>query len=143
MSVKFDHSEPNIAVAMGIDEHRSDVLDAIIFYTLIDQQMMAESLFDNLEEAPLNLTTKTGLLETLFESSKNEAERIYMSLEYSKIDQYMQNKARGFREFMASLHMLYQGTDGNKDKFISKFLSVKANAKAAYEAGKYNEEDED
>ena len=143
MSVKFDHTMGNMGLAMGINDERTDELDALVLFTIIDRTMMVESLFDDEDDAPLNLRTKTGLLETVFESSNNEAERIYLTFEYSKLDQHMEHNHRGFKDFLRGLTLLYKGADGDKEKFIEKFINYKNEAKKAYEAGEFGQRDDD
>lgn len=142
MSVKFDHTMENMGLALGISDERADELDGTIFFTMIDQTKMVESLFDDPDDAPLNLVTKTGLMETLFEHSKNEAERIYLTFEYSKVDQHMEHNAKGIKNFLAGLHLLYQGVDGNKQKFVEKFIDYKCRAKKAHESGMIDGDDD-
>lgn len=143
MSVKFNHEAGNMGLAMGIDDHRTDELDALVLFTMIDQTMMVESLFDDEDDAPFNLRTKTGLMEALFEDSNNEAERLYLVFEYSKLDQHMTHNHAGFKDFMRGLTLLYKGADGDKEKFIEKFINYKNEAKKAYEAGEFGQRDDD
>ena len=139
MSVKFDHSQGNLGLALGIDDERTDELDALIIFNIIDQTVMVDNLFDDPEDAPLNLTTKTGLMESVFESTTNETERIYVAFEYSKMDQHMMHNVRGFKDFMRGLHLLYQGADGDQDKFVQKFIRYKNEAKRAHESGELDD----
>lgn len=142
MSIKFDHTQSSINLALGIDDERSNELDALIFFKLIDQRVMAESLFDDPKDAPVNMRSKTGLLESVFESTKNECERIYVTFEYSKVEQNMDHNVKGIRGFMGGLHMLYQGADGDQDKFIHKFISYIAQAKKAHSEECGDDEDD-
>jgi len=52
MAIKFDHSQDSLHLAIGIDDERSDELDAIVFFSIIDQSVLTESLFDNPDDAP-------------------------------------------------------------------------------------------
>jgi hypothetical protein len=142
MSVKFDHTQESLHLALGIDDERSDALDAIMFFCIIDQNILRDSLFDDPDEAPMNMRTKTGILEKAFDEAKNEPERIYLSMEYGKIDTDLDNDNNGIRTFMKGLLMMYEGVDGNLHKFISKFISYKNKAKKAFE-NSCDEDDDD
>ena len=143
MSVKFDHTQDSLNLAIGIDDERSDELDAIVFFSIIDQAFLAESLFDNPDDAPVNMRTKTGMMERMFEQGSTEAERIYLAMQFGKIDRDMDFKSSGVHKFLSGLAMIYEGVDGDHDKFIKKFIKFKNEAKAKYESSLSDEEDDD
>lgn len=131
MSIEFDHTKGTFHGALGISDHRSDEIDATIFFTIIDQRMLAENLFDDIDDAPANMKAKTGILEKVFDITKNEQERIYATLQYSAIDNDMENNVKGIREFIKGLFLLYTGVDGNYSKFVKKFIGYKSKIAAS------------
>jgi len=135
MAIKFDHSQDSLHLAIGIDDERSDELDAIVFFSIIDQSVLTESLFDNPDDAPINMRTKTGMMERMFEKGSTEAERIYLAMQFSKIDRDMDFESSGVHGFLAGLTMMYEAVDGDCDKFLRKFIKYKEKAKAEYEKG--------
>lgn len=135
MAIKFDHSQNSLNLAIGIDDERSDVLDAIVFFSIIDQSVLAESLFDNPDDAPVNMRTKTGMMERMLEHGSTEAEIIYLAMQFSKVDRDMDFKSSGVHGFLSGLAMMYEAVDGDCDKFVKKFIKYKEKAKAEHESG--------
>jgi len=126
--VQFDHTSGNIPRSLNITDERSDQLDALVMYNIINQGMMIRQLFDNPDDAPVNMRTKTGVLERCFESTNNEAERIYLVWEYAKLDVRLDKDVK-LQAIMSGMAMLYDAVNGDEDKFIEKFVSFKNKAK--------------
>lgn len=126
--VQFDHTSGNIPRSLNITDERSDQLDALVMYNIINQGMMIRQLFDNPDDAPVNMRTKTGILERCFESTNNEAERIYLVWEYAKLDVRLDKDVK-LQAIMSGMAMLYDAVNGDEDKFIEKFVSFKNKAK--------------
>lgn len=135
MAINFDHSQKSLNLAIGIDDERSDELDAIVFFSIIDQSVLAESLFDNPDDAPVNMRTKTGMMERMLEHGSTEAEIIYLAMQFSKVDRDMDFKSSGVHGFLSGLAMMYEAVDGDCDKFVKKFIKYKEKAKAEHESG--------
>jgi len=133
MAVKFDHEQGSLHLALGIDEERSDELDALVFFTIIDQTVLLQNLFDNPDEAPVNMRTKTGKLEKMFDECTTEEERIYIAMEFSKVDRDLDFESSGAQMFLSGLAMMYEDVDGNLEQFTKKFLHYKNKAKAEHE----------
>jgi len=126
--VQFDHTSGNIPRSLNITDERSDQLDALVMYNIINQGMMIRQLFDSPDDAPANMRTKTGVLERCFESTNNEAERIYLVWEYAKLDVRLDKDVK-LQAIMSGMAMLYDAVNGDEDKFIEKFVSFKNKAK--------------
>ena len=126
--VQFDHTSGNIPRSLNITDERSDQLDALVMYNIINQGMMIRQLFDNPDDAPANMRTKTGVLERCFESTNNEAERIYLVWEYAKLDVRLDKDVK-LQAIMSGMAMLYDAVNGDEDKFVEKFVSFKNKAK--------------
>lgn len=119
--LKFNHDTKTIQDSLGIQKDRADRISANILFELINQAYLIKNLFDSVENAPSNLTTKTGLLERVFDETQNEAERIYATWEYSKIDLSIQ-KSDKMQAALQGFAFLYTACDSDKDKFIDKFI---------------------
>lgn len=137
--VKFDHTSGNIPRSLNITDERSDQLDALVMYNIINQGMMLRQLFDTPDDAPANMRTKTGILERCFESTNNEAERIYLVWEYAKLDIRLDKDVK-LQAIMSGMAMLYDAVNGDEDKFVEKFVSFKNKAKGMMSA---SDEDDD
>lgn len=137
--VKFDHTSGNINRSLNITDERSDQLDALVMYNIINQGMMIRQLFDSPDDAPANMRTKTGVLERCFESTNNEAERIYLVWEYAKLDIRLDKDVK-LQAIMSGMAMLYDAVNGDEDKFVEKFVSFKNKAKGMMSA---SDEDDD
>lgn len=123
--VQFDHTKPTFEQSLGISEERADILTATVFYEMINHAYLVDKLFDNSDDAPRNMTTKTGILEKAFEEASNEAERIFCTWEYGKIDLLDNNDAKSP---LAGMTMLFQFCNSDKDKFIQKYIEFKSEA---------------
>lgn len=137
--VQFDHTSGNINRSLNITDERSDQLDALVMYNIINQGMMIRQLFDTPDDAPANMRTKTGVLERCFESTNNEAERIYLVWEYAKLDIRLDKDVK-LQAIMSGMAMLYDAVNGDEDKFVEKFVSFKNKAKGMMSA---SDEDDD
>ena len=127
--VTFNHSAGNVQAALSIPDHRSDILDAKVLFSIINQAMMIRDLFDDPNDAPSNLRTKTGLIERILDEAKSDNERVYLVWEYSRLDLRMDTDKK-LQQVLAGMTMLYKAVDGDEDKFVEKFISYKNEAKA-------------
>ena len=139
--VKFDHSAGNVQAALSIPDHRSDVLDAKVLFNIINQAVMVNKLFDDPDDAPSNLRTKTGVIEKILDEAKTDNERVYLVWEYSRLDLRMDTDKK-LQHVLAGMTMLYKAVDGDEDKFVEKFISYKNEAKA-HKSRQDNDEDDD
>lgn len=139
--VKFDHTQRNLQSSLSIDEERSDELDAIVLYSILNQAFMMQKLFDNPKDAPANMRTKTGVLERCFESAKNEAERIYLTWEYSRVDR--ESDSKKMRMVLGGLAMMYEALNGDEEKFVQMFIEKKAEARRSFESGELDTDDDE
>ena len=139
--VKFDHSAGNVQAALSIPDHRSDVLDAKVLFNIINQAVMVNKLFDDPDDAPSNLSTKTGVIEKILDEAKTDNERVYLVWEYSRLDLRMDTDKK-LQHVLAGMTMLYKAVDGDEDKFIEKFISYKNEAKA-HKSRQADDEDDD
>lgn len=139
--VTFDHSARNFQGALNIEQDRTDQLDAIVMYSLINQAMMVRQLFDNPDEAPSNMRTKTGILERALESAENDNERIYITWEYARVDARTDMDKRASLA-ISGLAVLYQMVNGDEDEFVAKYIKHKREAMEARDRGDFdNDED--
>lgn len=127
--VKFNHDCSAINESLGIDENRADELQASIMFEIINQQYMVESLFDDVDQAPRNLATKSGCLERIFEHASNEEERIYCTWEYTKLD-IMHNVAPEAKMGLMALKIMFERLNMDYDRFVQFFVKKKHEAKS-------------
>ena len=138
--VKFDHSAGNVQAALSIPDDRSDVLDAMVLYSMINQAIMIDTLFDNPKDAPMNLRTKTGIIERILESAENDNETAYLVWEFARLDLRIDTDKK-LQHVLAGMTMLYKAVDGDEDKFVEKFVSYKREAKARMQNGEDEDDD--
>ena len=124
--VQFDHTKKTFEKSIGITEERADYLTANVFYEMINHAYLVDKLFDNSDDAPANMVTKTGILEKTFQETSNEAERIFCTWEYSKIDHLTDMEDK--RNPIAAMTMLFQVCRTDKDEFIKRYKEMKAAA---------------
>lgn len=139
--VTFDHSARNFQGALNIEQDRTDELDAIVMYSLINQAMMVKQLFDDPDDAPSNMRTKTGILERALESAKNDNERIYITWEYARVDARTDMDKRAATA-LGGLALLYQIVNGDEDEFVAKYIKHKRDAMEARERGDFDENED-
>ena len=130
--VKFNHESGKIHTSLNISEERSMELDAITMFNIINQAAMIRNLFDNTDDAPMNMRTKTGVLDRVFAYTKNEEERIYVTWEYAKLDSRAE-KGGKTELFLQGMALLYDALSGDEDQFIKKFISLHKKAKEQFD----------
>lgn len=118
--ITWDHSQNNIAKALGITPTRAMEITGSIFFTEIDKAYTAQALFDNEEDTPAEFKTKTAILDTVLEDVSNNNEAIFATFEWTKIviSNVMGEDADKMK---AMLTMLYMMTNQDKNKFIREF----------------------
>lgn len=118
--IKFNHEGKSLADAMGIDLERRYELEAIVIYNMLIVEIMAKKLFDNPEDAPRNLTTKSGVLEKILDYADTDAEAIYLTYEYCILDK----KTDGLKGqiFASALAVKIRELDLDEEKFIEWFV---------------------
>lgn len=138
--VKFDHSAGNVQAALSIPDERSDVLDAMVLYSMINQAMMIDKLFDDPKDAPSYMRTKTGIIERILESAENDNEAAYLVWEFARLDLRMDTDKK-LQHVLAGMTMLYKAVDGDQHKFVEKFVTYKREAKARMQNGEDEDDD--
>ena len=127
--VKFNHDCSAINESLGIDKDRADKLQASIIFEIINQAFMVESLFDDVDQAPRNLATKSGCLERIFEYATNEEERIYCTWEYTKIDLINMFKPES-KIGMLGMKLMYERMNMDYDRFVEFYVKKKQEAES-------------
>lgn len=139
--VKFDHTQRDVQRALSIPDDRSDVLDAKVLFNIINQAIMVNELFDDPDDAPSNLRTKTGLMERILDEANTDNERVYLVWEFSRLDLRMDTD-KHLKHVLAGMAMLYKAVDGDEDKFTEKFITYKREAKAHKDRHADDEDDD-
>jgi hypothetical protein len=128
--VKFNHTAENLQESMGLTQKRADELTATLFFEMINVQHMVESLFDNPEDAPANMTTKTGIIERVFDDVKSPEEMVYVTWEYAKYDVLLKKDEKFAMNHKMMTLSLYMFSNQDKDKFINTYVKKKSEAES-------------
>lgn len=128
--VKFDHSKKNLQQSLGIENKRADELTASLFFEMINVQHMVESLFDKPEEAPLNMITKTGIMERVLDDVKTPEELLYVGWEYAKYDVLLKQDDKFSDTHRMMVMALYMFSNQDKDRFVRTYVKKKAEAES-------------
>lgn len=127
-TINFNHEAKNINEAFGIKDDRKSEIEALVFYHIIDTMTLAKSLFDDVDDAPSNIRSKSGWIEKIIDDMNTDEERMYAMWETSKIDHVTDHDDKG-KAFLAAMSMVYKVHDGDKDKFVKFFVNMKNEAK--------------
>jgi hypothetical protein len=128
--VQFNHTAENLQESMGITQKRADELTATLFFELINVQHMVESLFDKPEDAPANMTTKTGIMERVFDDIKSPEEMVYVAWEYAKYDTLLKRDEKFAMAHKMMTLSLYMFSNQDKEKFVNTYVKKKSEAES-------------
>ena len=125
--ITFDHEKSSVSGSLGIPEERAHAITAIVLYEIFNQEKLVFELFSSPEEAPRNLTTKTGVLETIFDNKLvlTEQERIYATWEFCKMDSVLGNNSNEGKTLEKVMTFLFSTCRGDKEKFVTKFVEMR------------------
>lgn len=123
-TISLNHEARSIGGAFGVSDERKSEIEATIFYEIIDSMMLVQSLFDDVDEAPVNLRAKSGWVEKVLDQMQTEEERLYSMWETCKIDHLTDNDEKA-KMFLALMSMQYKMVNGDRDKFIKLFVKSK------------------
>lgn len=140
--ITFNHTVSTIQESIGIPDMKADTLTASIMYEMMNQSYLLNSLYDNPEDAPPNLRTKTGILERVFEEASNEQERLYVMWEMSKFDIIASTDSKRLREMSTLMSMMYVMSDKKKQKFIDLYIKKKNKVRDEMSGSDYDDDDE-
>jgi hypothetical protein len=117
---KFSHTEDAIQDALGLSKETDDKCSEIIFFSTLSNHLMARELFDDIEEAPKALITKTGDLEKCLSLCSTELEKDYVLLMFNQIhDMAIESIAK---------HIVFekmQGEDKRKLQLMMELMEIK------------------
>jgi hypothetical protein len=119
--ITFDHTTGNIQTAFGLTDDRATEITGSILFTEIDKAFTAQSLYENLEEAPKEFTSKTAVLATVLEDLNSNAEVLYATFEWSK-HLVLKNTDSNYGGLLGVMTMLYMTSGQNKKRFIKSFV---------------------
>jgi hypothetical protein len=119
--IKFDHTTGNIQTAFGLTDDRANEITGSIYFTEIDKAFTAQSLYENLEEAPKEFTSKTAVLATVLEDLNSNEEALYATFEWSK-HVILKSTDSNYGGMIGMMTMLYMTSGQNKKKFIKSFV---------------------
>lgn len=114
--IKFNHDCEKLHQSMGIDEDRKYELEVAVLYNMLLNALMLDKLFDNPDDAPTNMRTKSGMLEKILDYAMDDAELVYLGMEYV-IQDKLSDTTEGKLFMSAVLHKLKE-LDLDEDKFV-------------------------
>lgn len=126
--IKFDHSADTLQKSLGISDERADILSATYFFESINKNFLVKELFDNPDEAPSNLTTKTGVLEAVFEDCETEEERLYVTWDGARHESYLKTNPKYETAFLHMVTLTYALAEKDREKFIEIYKKFKRKA---------------
>lgn len=132
--IKFNHNNASLCAALGIEKKRENELSAIVLFELINQQALLHKLYDNPQEAPLELRTKSGLLEKLLRECQSESEAIFVTHDFTKID-ILTDHDKKVQSSMQGVVMLYTLMNGNREEFIKRYNEQRSRIEDALQNG--------
>jgi len=119
--IKFDHTTGNIQSAFGLTDDRAHEITGSIYFTEIDKAFTAQSLYEDLDEAPKEFTSKTAVLATVLEDLNTNEEALYATFEWSK-HVILKSTDSNYGGMLGMMTMLYMTSGQNKKKFIKSFV---------------------
>ena len=132
--ITFDHTTGNIQSAFGLTEDRATEITGSILFTEIDKAFTAQSLYEDLDEAPKEFTSKTAVLATVLEDLNSNEEALYATFEWSK-HIIMKSSNSEYGGLLGMMTMLYMTSGQNKKKFIKSFVNKINEVKSSMDDG--------
>ena len=97
-------------------------------FNMINQSYMLHKLYDDPNEAPKSMRTKTGILENVLKEVNGDSEIILATWETARFDAIIELDEDHATKLMSLFTMMYMMADQKKDKFIKQFLKHKKKA---------------
>lgn len=130
--LKLNHSEDALHKAFGLSFYRKQVVCNAILFETIANQLLARDLFDDIKEAPLDMTTMTGILQKSMSHFTNINEigflmviygDMYQGINHSVLDILEGRKPTGMRGTTRIVTNLDDKIDG-KDEDMSRIKKI-------------------
>lgn len=115
-TIQFNHNVKTMSESLNITDERRHYLHAVVLFNMAYQHIMVNSLFDDPDEAPINMRTKSGCLERMLESAENIEEQIYLAWEYCTID-IRTDDGPGGAMFLSMVQAKAKELDLDQEKF--------------------------
>jgi len=113
---KFSHDENTIQKALGLPQDVDAKCCEIIFFSTLSNHLMAKELFDDVEEAPKSLITKTGDLQKCLSLCSNELEKDYVLLMFNQLHEMtLQSIAK---------HIVFEKMEGEDKRKLSLMMEL-------------------
>lgn len=125
--IQFNHDVKTMSEALCIPDERRHYLHAVVLYNMVYQHIMVTSLFDDTDDAPANMRTKSGCLEKMLDEAENEAERVYITWEYCSVDLKTDDGPAGAM-FLSMISARVKDYDLDQEKFCQWFVKHRMEA---------------
>lgn len=126
--VKINHESKTLQQSLGIEDNRANVITATVMFHLINQQFMLQKLYDNPNEAPRSMRTKTGVLEKVLQEVTGDNELVLATWESARFDAIIELDDDHASKLIAMFTMMYVLANNNKEQFIKEFIKHKNKA---------------
>lgn len=138
--VKINHESKTLQQSLGIEDDRADSISALVMFHMINQTYMVQHLYDNPDEAPRSMKTKTGVLENVLNEVNGENEIVLATWESARFDAIIELDEEHAAKLMTMFSMMYMMADRKKDSFIKQFLKHKKKAMEMRQNGDFDDE---
>jgi hypothetical protein len=99
--VKFDHSQEDMFLAMcSSPQQITRVRERIIFHTINHHLNLINGYFDNMDEAPKEMKTSSGLLTNLLQEITDQAEYELTLFNFSKLEKVADSMMKAYVPFI-------------------------------------------
>lgn len=128
--IELNHNSTTIGEAMGLSEDTQDIITASIFFDIVNNDFQITQLFDNIDEAPKEMKTSSGILERCLKRANNKQEELFIVWEFAKTDFARSNPehSKNFDGLLQSVAMMFLICNKDYDEFVKKFIDHKKQA---------------
>lgn len=79
---KFDHSQESLGGVIGMSEYEQHYVKTAILFEILSTRIRVKDLFEDPEEAPVDMSTMSGLMEKALRHAKTFEQQIYVLMEF-------------------------------------------------------------
>ncbi len=139
--MKLNHEAKSLGDAFNLSDNIQNRITATILYEFINRQYQMENLFDDEDDAPLELTTTSGALEACINKASGAAEKLYTVWEFAKMEMLKRDKknTHQFIGLMSLAAITYSFVNRDYDKFCDRLSKGLGEARSNF----FNSHDDD
>lgn len=95
---KLDHNQKDLAKAFGLTNYEKLYVRTAVVFETLSLHMLSKKLFDNIDDAPDNMTTMTGILEHAVEHMKTPQQGAYLLVIFLETTEKVARSINSFGE---------------------------------------------